>query len=57
MVTKVTDSTCLAGDFSGVLRVKTAGKAQEKRLRARSFLLEVLEADSRENHWAAGPAV
>ena len=37
----------LAGDFSGiqrfVLRVKTAGKAQDKRLRARSFLLEVLE--------------
>ncbi len=39
--------TYLAGDFSGiqrfVLRVKTAGKAQAKRLRARSFLLELLE--------------
>ena len=37
----------LAGDLSGiqrfVLRVKTAGKAQAKRLRARSFLLELLE--------------
>ena len=37
----------LAGDFSGiqrfVLRVKTAGKAQAKRLRARSFLLQLLE--------------
>ena len=37
----------LAGDFSGiqrfVLRVKSAGKAQAKRLRARSFLLELLE--------------
>lgn len=47
MVTRLTDAICLAGDFSGlqrfVLRVKTAGKAQAKRLRARSFLLEVLE--------------
>ena len=37
----------LAGDFSGiqrfVLRVKTAGKAQAKRLRARSFFLQLLE--------------
>ena len=41
------DEVYLAGDFSGiqrfVLRVKTAGKAQAKRLRARSFLLELLE--------------
>ena len=41
------DTTYLAGDFSGiqrfVLRVKTAGKAQAKRLRARSFFLELLE--------------
>ena len=41
------DETYLAGDFSGiqrfVLRVKTAGKAQAKRLRARSFLLQLLE--------------
>ena len=37
----------LAGDLSGiqrfVLRVKSAGKAQAKRLRARSFLLELVE--------------
>lgn len=37
----------LAGDLSGiqrfVLQVKTAGKAQAKRLRARSFLLEMVE--------------
>lgn len=37
----------LAGDFSGiqryVLAVKSAGKAQAKRLRARSFLLEIFE--------------
>ncbi len=37
----------LAGDFSGiqryVLAVKSAGKAQAKRLRARSFLLELFE--------------
>ena len=37
----------LAGDFSGiqrfVLQVKSAGKAQAKRLRARSFLLELVE--------------
>lgn len=37
----------LAGDLSGiqrfVLQVKTAGKAQAKRLRARSFLLELVE--------------
>ena len=37
----------LAGDFSGiqcyVLGVKSAGKAQAKRLRARSFLLELFE--------------
>ena len=43
----VADTTYLAGDFSGiqrfVLRVKTAGKAQAKRLRARSFFLELLE--------------
>lgn len=42
-----TNGIHLAGDFSGiqrfVLRVKTAGKAQAKRLRARSFLLELLE--------------
>ena len=41
------DGIYLAGDFSGiqrfVLRVKTTGKAQAKRLRARSFLLELLE--------------
>lgn len=41
------DGIYLAGDFSGiqrfVLRVKTAGKAQAKRLRARSFLLQLLE--------------
>ncbi len=43
----MTDEIYLAGDFSGiqrfVLRVKTAGKAQAKRLRARSFLLQLLE--------------
>ncbi len=37
----------LAGDFSGIQRfvlgVKSAGKAQAKRLRARSFLLELFE--------------
>ncbi len=37
----------LAGDFSGiqgyVLGIKSAGKAQAKRLRARSFLLELFE--------------
>ena len=37
----------VAGDLSGiqrfVLRVKRAGKAQAKRLRARSFLLELVE--------------
>ena len=47
MMTDVADEIYLAGDFSGiqrfVLRVKTAGKAQAKRLRARSFLLELLE--------------
>ncbi len=41
------DEIYLAGDFSGiqrfVLRVKTAGKAQAKRLRARSFVLQLLE--------------
>ena len=41
------DEIYIAGDFSGiqrfVLRVKTAGKAQAKRLRARSFLLQLLE--------------
>ncbi len=41
------DEIYLAGDFSGiqrfVLRVKTAGKAQAKRLRARSFFLQLLE--------------
>ncbi len=41
------DEFYLAGDFSGiqrfVLRVKTAGKAQAKRLRARSFFLQLLE--------------
>ena len=46
-LTEVNDPMYLAGDFSGiqrfVLRVKTAGKAQAKRLRARSFLLELLE--------------
>ena len=46
-VTDVAGAIYLAGDFSGiqrfVLRVKTAGKAQAKRLRARSFLLELLE--------------
>ena len=47
MTSEVNDARYLAGDLSGiqrfVLRVKTAGKAQAKRLRARSFLLEVLE--------------
>ena len=42
-----TDAIYLAGDLSGiqrfVLRVKAAGKAQAKRLRARSFLLELIE--------------
>lgn len=37
----------LAGDLSGiqrfVLQVKSTGKAQAKRLRARSFLLELVE--------------
>ena len=37
----------LAGDFSGIQRyvlgVKSVGKAQAKRLRARSFLLELFE--------------
>ena len=37
----------LAGDFSGIQRyvlgIKSAGKAQAKRLRARSFLLELFE--------------
>ena len=46
-VTDVAHAVYLAGDFSGiqrfVLRVKTAGKAQAKRLRARSFLLDLLE--------------
>ena len=46
-VTDVAHAMYLAGDFSGiqrfVLRVKTAGKAQAKRLRARSFLLDLLE--------------
>ena len=43
----MTDTMYLAGDLSGiqrfVLRVKSAGKAQAKRLRARSFLLELVE--------------
>ena len=47
MTSDVNDARYLAGDLSGiqrfVLRVKTAGKAQAKRLRARSFLLEVVE--------------
>ena len=46
-VNTVADGVYLAGDFSGiqrfVLRVKSAGKAQAKRLRARSFLLELVE--------------
>ena len=41
------DNVYLAGDFSGIQRyvlgVKSAGKAQAKRLRARSFLLELFE--------------
>ena len=47
MTPDVNAARYLAGDLSGiqrfVLRVKTAGKAQAKRLRARSFLLELLE--------------
>ena len=43
----MSDARYLAGDLSGiqrfVLRVKSAGKAQAKRLRARSFLLELVE--------------
>ena len=43
----VKDALYLAGDLSGiqrfVLSVKAAGKAQAKRLRARSFLLELIE--------------
>ena len=43
----MTDALYLAGDLSGiqrfVLRVKSAGTAQAKRLRARSFLLELVE--------------
>ena len=43
----VTGTMYLAGDLSGiqrfVLRVKSAGKAQAKRLRARSFFLELVE--------------
>ena len=43
----MSDALYLAGDLSGtqrlVLRVKSAGKAQAKRLRARSFLLELVE--------------
>ena len=43
----VRDALCLAGDLSGiqryVMRVKSVGKAQAKRLRARSFLLELVE--------------
>ena len=41
------DAIYMAGDFSGIQRyvlgVKSAGKAQAKRLRARSFLLELFE--------------
>ena len=43
----MTNATYLAGDLSGIQRfvlgVKSAGKAQAKRLRARSFLLELFE--------------
>ena len=43
----MSDAVYLAGDLSGiqrfVLRVKSVGKAQAKRLRARSFLLELVE--------------
>ncbi len=43
----MSSATYLAGDFSGIQRyvlgVKSAGKAQAKRLRARSFLIELLE--------------
>ena len=43
----MSDATYLAGDLSGIQRfvlgVKSAGKAQAKRLRARSFLLELFE--------------
>ena len=43
----MTDAIYLAGDFSGIqrfiLQVKSAGKAQAKRLRARSFLVELVE--------------
>lgn len=44
---RVTEATYIACDFSGIQRyvlgVKAAGKAQAKRLRARSFLLELFE--------------
>ena len=43
----MSNATYLAGDLSGIQRfvlgVKSAGKAQAKRLRARSFLLELFE--------------
>jgi len=43
----VNDAIYLAGDLSGIQRfvlgVKSAGKARAKRLRARSFLLELFE--------------
>ena len=43
----MSDATYLAGDLSGIQRfvlgVQSAGKAQAKRLRARSFLLELFE--------------
>ena len=44
---RMSDAIYLAGDLSGIQRfvlgVKSAGKAQAKRLRARSFLLELYE--------------
>ena len=52
----MSDARYLAGDLSGiqrfVLRVKSAGKAQAKRLRARSFLLELVERAA----WGRCPA-
>lgn len=46
----MTDAIYRASDFSGIQRfvvlVKTAGKAQAKRFRARSFLVEVSEHGS-----------
>ena len=46
-VSEANGTIYLSGDFSGIQRfvlgVKPAGKSQAKRLRARSFLLEVLE--------------